>query len=611
MPETLDHKQLTQLINAVYTRDELNNFFRGFLRKFIIDHGGVCREHGVPTDIARKPNPGKGELAACLVPFFLHGELFRKMKRALPGRLPEIVEKVVWEGPQDHETLEKEFGMKVAYTNQELATSYPKPLDELESVFCLFKDAYSYRNAYYWGSYNRELKNETTYLHLLLFPPALSARLKNFLDKPAGFELQPLLKPELPDQVYTDHESIFSELPVALSYLQQGKLAISDSGTVAVGSINKMRKYCGIKEFYPDQQDKYAASLRTRFIIELLLTLDRAGLSAYTEPVPYLKTGFNLYQKGRLSPVSKLFHLKGWNKVQDNEHVNRIMFGLLRELPLGQWVSAENLRQYALYRDLPLQVVPESQAGSYLYLEGEGQYGKEKHYVRRAHYHWLITEPLLRGSFFLYATFGLVDLAYGPPANPLAEKIGRAYLSAYDGLRYVRLTPLGAYLCGLTNTYEAPVTQDEDILLDEQNLFISYKGDNKPLLSILDKVAHKASDYLYKVDYESLLGDCHTKKEIAAKINIFRQLLSANPPPIWKDFFETLQKKTFQLPSLEEEYKVFQLPDHKELIRLVASDEFLKKHVIKAEMYYVIIPKGNVTKVKNYLKKFGFLVDFG
>jgi hypothetical protein len=155
------------------------------------------------------------------------------------------------------------------------------------------------------------------------------------------------------------------------------------------------------------------------------------------------------------------------------------------------------------------------------------------------------------------------------------------------------------------------VTQDEDILLDEQNLFISYKGDNKPLLSILDKVAHKASDYLYKVDYESLLGDCHTKKEIAAKINIFRQLLSANPPPIWKEFFENLQKKTFQLPSLEEEYKVFQLPDNKELIRLVASDEFLKKHVIKAEMYYVIIPKGNVTKVKNYLKKFGFLVDFG
>jgi hypothetical protein len=293
--------------------------------------------------------------------------------------------------------------------------------------------------------------------------------------------------------------------------------------------------------------------------------------------------------------------------------VGEVLFKLLSELPLLQWVSADNVLKYALYRDLPLRIFRDGEAANYVYLEYDGSYSsKYKQYVHFGFYQSLIIEPLVRGSLFLFAAFGLLDIAYEQPTHPAAVRFGKSYLSAFDGLKYVRLTTLGAYVCGLLPAYQAPEAKNDEVLLDEENLFISYRGDNRSLQSVLEKIGRRAgsNENLYKVDYESLLGDCSTQKEIDTKINLFKQLLSNNPPAVWKDFFAALQKRSYQLPSQEADYKVFKLPEDRELIRMFASDEFLKKQVIKAEMYYVLIPKANVIKVKNYLKKFGFLVDF-
>jgi hypothetical protein len=330
----------------------------------------------------------------------------------------------------------------------------------------------------------------------------------------------------------------------------------------------------------------------------------------YEDPVAFIKQGFKLYQEGYLSSLATLFHLKGSQRANDTKQVNRALFALLRELPQGQWVKAESLLQYAIYRDLPLDPVPRWEAANYLYFESEGKYGKDRNYITLPNSRALLTEPLLRGSFFLFATFGLVDIAYGPPENVTALAYGKPYISVFDGLQAVRLTPLGAYICGLSQHYEPPVTQDENVVLDDQHLFITYTGENRSLLSILEKVGRKSGDHLYKVDYESLLGDCFSHQEIKAKINIFKQLLSANPPPVWQAFFASLQEKSFVIPALNEGYQIFRLPDHKELIQLIATDDFLKKYCIKAEMFHVLIANAHVPKVKNYLKKYGFLIDF-
>lgn len=603
-----------ELIDQAYTKQGIEDFYKAFLKQFILDNETLCRQYPVPVEQVKNGKvTKKGDLADVFAPFFAYGELFRAMRVALPERFTAVLDKILWEGPQEHTTLEKEFKVKVAYTHQEMGKQYiGNAVEELNPLCGVFRDSPQHQSGAWYNITQGKLDDKTSFVHTLFLDPPLRVILKKFTDKPAGYDLLPLDKTGPTAFTFADEALIFSELPIMLAYIQQGKLSVNDYGKAVVGSLNKMRKYCGIREFYEGSTDKNLATLRTRLLAELLLPMVRKELDRYTDPAAFLKKIFEVYRKNPLTNSALLFHLKGLNRVSDETLVTGTLFGLLRELPPLVWVSAENGLKYALYRDLNLRIFQSYDATNYVYLEYDGQYGKYKQTADFAHYQRFIMEPLVRGGFFLFASFGLVDIAYDLPAHPGAVTFNREYLSVFDGLRYIRLTGLGAYVCGLSPHFAAPNTQDQNVLLDEDNLFISYRGDNRSLQSVLEKIGKRAggNENLYKVDYETLLGDCSTEKEIESKVNLFKQLLSNNPPRLWKDFFATLQRRSYRLNSQEEEYKVFQLPEDKELIRMFASDDFLKKHVVKAEMYYVLIPKGNISKVKSYLKKFGFLVDF-
>jgi hypothetical protein len=605
----IDLFSISAAINGSYNKEGIAAFYRAFLRKFILANAELCRKNRVPVNLVEiGGNIKKGDYTDILAPFFTYGELFRAILKQLPDPLPQILAKIVWEGPQNHEDLEREFKTKIAYTQDELKTKYVQyPHQELDPFYCIFKDEHSYKN-HYW-SWGESRKQESAYHHSFTLDTIIRQNLQNFLDKPVAFHLLPLR--ELPESelIYEDNNTIFTELPVLVSYIQQGKLSISETGKLVAGSLNKMRKYCSIREFYTEGKDNTLLSLRTRLLCEVLLLLLEKEKMTYEDPALYIREGFRLYGKDIYAGIHLLLHLKGLSHVGDTSGSNQVILNLLKEMPLMQWVSIDNLVKFCLYRNISIRPFPES-LGHTVYFEAEGHYGKERQYVRRDTYQLAVVEPLLKASLMLFAAFGLVDVAYSDPVNPKAARFDKEYISVFDGIRHIRLTSLGAFVCGLQADYATPAIQETKVVLDENNLFISYTGDSKPLLAILEKVARKAGDFLYKVDYESLLGDCNTQKEIDAKINIFKQLLSNNPPQIWKDFFDTLHKKSYKIYSQEEEYKVFKLPDDRELIRLIASDDFLKKNVIKAEMYYVIIPKANVNKVKTYLKKWGFLIDF-
>ena len=106
------------------------------------------------------------------------------------------------------------------------------------------------------------------------------------------------------------------------------------------------------------------------------------------------------------------------------------------------------------------------------------------------------------------------------------------------------------------------------------------------------------------------MGGCKNISEVKSKINVFKQLLADNPPQIWKDFFAEVQKKSYQINNRNEEFKIFTLPDNKELLRIIAGDDFLKKYIIKAEQWLILIRPEDVSKVKTHLKKRGYLIEF-
>jgi hypothetical protein len=127
---------------------------------------------------------------------------------------------------------------------------------------------------------------------------------------------------------------------------------------------------------------------------------------------------------------------------------------------------------------------------------------------------------------------------------------------------------------------------------------------------MIESISRTAGNHLFKVDFETVLGRCNTYQEIEAQIHTFERLLSDNPPQIWKDFFASLQEKSYTIANQNEEYFIYVLPDNKELVNLFAKDKYLKQHVIRAEYYHILIRKKSLSAVKKYLKKSGFLIEF-
>jgi hypothetical protein len=73
----------------------------------------------------------------------------------------------------------------------------------------------------------------------------------------------------------------------------------------------------------------------------------------------------------------------------------------------------------------------------------------------------ILQERYLLCLLFEYAApLGLIDIAYEHPAGARSDFQGQwgtddlIFLSRYDGLRYFRLTPLGAFILGRTDHYE-------------------------------------------------------------------------------------------------------------------------------------------------------------
>lgn len=74
----------------------------------------------------------------------------------------------------------------------------------------------------------------------------------------------------------------------------------------------------------------------------------------------------------------------------------------------------------------------------------------------------ILQERYLLCLLFEYAApLGLIDIAYEQPAGARSDFHGQwgtddlIFLSRYDGLRYFRLTPLGAFILGLADHYES------------------------------------------------------------------------------------------------------------------------------------------------------------
>ena len=210
------------------------------------------------------------------------------------------------------------------------------------------------------------------------------------------------------------------------------------------------------------------------------------------------------------------------------------------------------------------------------------------------------------------ATLGIVDVAYVRPAGSwdnygdLWGTDELEFLSRYDGLLYFRLTPLGAYCLGLTDTYIPTTVEVRHVLKVLPNLEIVAVGE--PLTPgdrlMLEQYAKPVSDTVWRLELGKLLSVL-AKGHQVSEFQEFLQARSSETLPATiqqflldaKDRGESLQNKgTVRLIECRDSA----------LAALIANDSRTKKYCLLAGERSLVVPFESETKFRNALQKLGY-----
>jgi len=572
--------KIEEIINKDYTVDALKKICKRYLQ-----------------DLFKKDaiSQKKVELICAFAMVFIDKDLFQMFFSSLSEGVKKVLNLVVWENERHSiARLEEMFKIKImkddGYNRLKLCDDY-----------LLFR----IQQGYYRSN------QENSFVSL---SDELRKILKKHLPLPEGYEMLPLDTIKKTDFIHENNALILRQINLFIAYIKQGNLKFSkNQNKVMKGSIKEMARCCSIKEFY-DNDMEY---IKTQLIIDFLTA---ASTERIIDPIKGLKqlfdNFFNCKDLKKYQMRNLLFHIKGdanyyyYNYEQQEEKVRLSILNLLKVMSDYHWYAMENMINYCCYRDMNLDLVDRAVANRYLYYNKTFRYGHERVMISDGIYKDALIIPLVKSVMFLFSAFGLVDIAYNLPENPFLQEKEHKYLSVFDGLQYVRLTRLGAFVLGLTKEYtmEGIEEQKANLILDEGRLLIHMEGEDVLKRLALEKIGEKMSNAHYRVDYNSFLKECFCEKDIQQKITLFKDYISSKPPQIWQNFLDGILKKINPL-TIEKEMTVYKLIPDKELISLIATDELLKKYILKAEDCRILIKAANINKIKKRLGELGYFVD--
>ncbi len=601
--ETSLEIRMQDVVNELYNADVLKRYYKYCVRQNIF-HGDDFRIDGKTTKIDKLK---KAQLTCPLAKVFSSKDRFLPFLAKFPDEFQEILHTLVWEGGErEAASLEKRYNVNIINTKKKY--SYGNPVQDIDEQFLLFQ----FRTQYAWGGYSGY-----SHRYFLALSEKLRAALKRYLPVPPESELLPVKERQKTDIVYENRDQIVTQLKLYYSYIVQGNLKYSKStGKLLKSSLTQMKKYCNIQEFF-HSKDKNLHYLKTNLIIDFF---EGVHCDVSADPVEMLKQRFQDFFQDTHDHSKKLYeflyHLKGryyeFNYRQREKRVRKNLKGLLKALPTGEWITIGNLEKYCLYQNIDIQVTTKTYENELYFnrkIQGRSYHRDERVYARGAYYKDATLVPFLKTMMFLFATFGLVDIAYDEPENEVLQERNLNYLSPFDGLRYVRLTELGAYVVGLKRRYTADIQEaSASIELDPKRLILAVDGNDPLKVLTLEKIADKISANTYKVSYNSFLKECERKVDVQQKIELFHKHIATNPPENWKEFLDDVQKKINPL-SDRQKMAVFKLKQNKNLIALMARDDVLKKYILKAEEYHILIEDKHIPKVKKRLEEFGYFID--
>lgn len=585
---------------SLLNKDDILALFFTNLQKFLVKNKVSVshlklEKHGW-TDL--KKIPAKESLLYILPILYNDKGIMDGYFKTLSHVEQKVMEKAIWQQSLNRKDLEEIYGVPVLVDQVRWANYL-----EIDLTPVVKKD---------WGKFitvirpygyfkDREFLLKNTDIQFSL--PTILKRLYSLqFPKPVGYYFEPLTTLNKKWEILNFERDIFQVLPSVLSYVIQGKMKFSQKGYVNKASARKMSKSLKMKEF------SEADSNCTRSFMLAGFMGSQVKPDAINSPV--LKTLEKIFLVDLTMKDTAPFmlpFLKGINNFhsyQFNHSITQNLWTVFRQIPTNEWISFENLEVYVTSRFinlLPLSKWEMQRIQAEQISIGDSD-DTEFISLNEANIFQVVGLPYLAAHVYFMASWGLMEIAVD-----LSKPIN---LSLYDQLAAFRLTPLGAYILGISSQYSPPEDALKTALIfDENSLFIRIEGNTDFGDTLLSNFTNKVSETRYHFNVGKFLKDVTNSKVLISKINLFKQTVGQQLPAYWEDYLLQLVENSKKVNS-SSDVVVFTLPpDDREMHRQVTQDELMRKISTKAEKYKLIVDKKNVPAFAQRMKEFGYLID--
>lgn len=593
-----------------FNSDVLKNYykpFRLFFRQYIIDER---LQSGAPADkpyfqVAVTSNLAAKQDVATAFAFILAEP--RNLKLYFDSLPPHIqgLYKMLMKNPYvSVHTLNTLYPYHCWATSK---YSWSNELSPTEgSIFTGFTNISSYK-----FGWNFEIKEEKLNFYFLHRQPSTwlaPVICPDVLPTPRGME-------ELPSglnlKTFTSEQQLASSFSIIKSLASQKDLAI-DSSTLKlkVGIYRNIVKLCNLTSFHPLIDGKECIGNCLSLAMPLLA-------NAYNSRSINESTDYHKVMRSIVSNFKNWFtnhrllafflpHITGFqkNKLEYNSSVQFLSrFLVLAEDTKGRWTSIDDamdsMNCHRENKDYSMALISKSEFDSMNIVNKTTE-----DFVMPDHFIDELSKPLIKSICCAFAGLGIMEVAY----RPYNEKKD---VTPFDFIQYFRLTPLGLYAFGLSKTYELPQLEHLDYFsIDDKHLIVRSLVSPNPFETVLSTMSQSIGSGRYKLTYESFLSGCATPADVEKYTEQFKQFVCDDLPPLWKDFFAEVKNRVN--PLTEENvggYKMFTLSStNKQLIDILTSDPELRKLIIRAEGFRILVKYADLRKFSNKLKTYGYLL---
>jgi hypothetical protein len=587
----LKQEELKNSLDIFYSKEDLFKLFKHYFLNFIAD--GYIGSNLDLFEVSVIGANSKKEVFTNLVyQMYSNKDAFMLCFNSLNQDIKNIFEHIAWRGKY---YLSKEEREKMV---QSVKKRY-RIEEELKDEYLFF----SLHTGKKWDNEDKDYLN----LHIDIIKT-----IRLYLPKPQSYYLNPVEKPVY-EYSQSSEDEILEKMRLYLNFYNMDGIQLSSSNKLLKSVKKEMKKHCSIDEYYKEGGD--LEYLKTETISLFLLSIKENYLVEEYFKIQNIKTILNdflsadLFKDEPFNFTTKfLNYLKGvkniWN---EEEHLKETMITLkqvLNDLPTDSVIEVNNILDYIDYRDCFTDIISPQNVYDYLYIN-EADYGRSKINSYES-YHKYITVPMYKSMLTILGSLGILDLYYDMPTSKNGLYLKNGYLTKYDGIKYIRLTKLGEFALGKRDNYNFGESGEEiEVYLDEERLIVTIIGDGPMKSMFLEQVGYKIGFNKFKLDYQSLLRNVNNIDDLNKRIKDFKNKISNNLPPIWQDFFAELEKKVNSVTPAKD-MKIFKLKEDKELINIVAKDEILRKHIFKAEGFYILVQEEHVKTVLKRLENFGY-----